>query len=306
MKKNINIIIVLIMALSLIFYGCGKKLERRETVTFTDFADRQVKIPKTVKRIVSMAPNVTEMLFAIGLDNEIVGVTEFCNYPEAAKSKPKIGGYYNPNIEVILSLKPDLIVATPDGYSKERVDKLDQSGIPVFIVNPLKIDDATESMLVLGKITGKEAYSKLVVDGLKARIKVVKDKVAQVPAQKRPKVFYEIGQNPLVTVGPNNFVDDLITAAGGINIANDAPNSWPIYSVEAIITKNPDIILTAPSTMTASDKMIADEWSKYRTISAVMNKRIYAIDPDVLLRSGPRVADGLEKLYTIFYLIIRK
>jgi iron complex transport system substrate-binding protein len=301
MKKNINIIIVLIMALSLIFYGCGKKLERRETVTFTDFADRQVKIPKTVKRIVSMAPNVTEMLFAIGLDNEIVGVTEFCNYPEAAKSKPKIGGYYNPNIEVILSLKPDLIVATPDGYSKERVDKLDQSGIPVFIVNPLKIDDATESMLVLGKITGKEAYSKLVVDGLKARIKVVKDKVAQVPAQKRPKVFYEIGQNPLVTVGPNNFVDDLITAAGGINIANDAPNSWPIYSVEAIITKNPDIILTAPSTMTASDKMIADEWSKYRTISAVMNKRIYAIDPDVLLRSGPRVADGLEKLYTIFY-----
>jgi iron complex transport system substrate-binding protein len=301
MKKNINIIIVLIMALSLIFYGCGKKLERRETVTFTDFADRQVKIPKTVKRIVSMAPNVTEMLFAIGLDNEIVGVTEFCNYPEAAKSKPKIGGYYNPNIEVILSLKPDLIVATPDGYSKERVDKLDQSGIPVFIVNPLKIDDATESMLVLGKITGKEAYSKLVVDGLKARIKVVKDKVAQVPAQKRPKVFYEIGQNPLVTVGPNNFVDDLITAAGGINIASDAPNSWPIYSVEAIITKNPDIILTAPSTMTASDKMIADEWSKYRTISAVMNKRIYAIDPDVLLRSGPRVADGLEKLYTIFY-----
>ncbi len=294
------------MGLSLILYGCGKKLERRETVTFTDFADRQVKIPKTVQRIVSMAPNVTEMLFAIGLGNEIVGVTEFCNYPESAKSKTKIGGYYNPNIEVILSLKPDLIVATPDGYSKERIDKLDQSGIPVFIVNPLKIDDAMESMLVLGKITGKEAYSKLVVDGLKARIKVVKDKVAQVPTQKRPKVFYEIGQNPLVTVGSNNFVDDLITTAGGINIASDAPNSWPIYSVEAIITKNPDIILTAPSTMTASDKMIADEWSKYRTISAVMNKRIYAIDPDILLRSGPRVADGLEKLYTIFYQTVIK
>jgi iron complex transport system substrate-binding protein len=301
MKKKINIIVALIMGLSLIVCGCGKKLERRETVTFTDFADRQVKIPKTVLRIISMAPNVTEMLFAIGLDNEIVGVTEFCNYPESAKSKTKIGGYYNPNIEVILSLKPDLIVATPDGYSKERVDKLDQSGIPVFIVNPLKIDDAMESMLVLGKITDKEAYSKQVVDGLKARIKAVQDKVAQVPTQKRPKVFYEIGQNPLVTVGSNNFVDDLITTAGGINIAGDAPNSWPIYSVEAIITKNPDIILTAPSTMTASDKMIADQWSKYRTISAVMNKRIYAINPDILLRSGPRVADGLERLYTIFY-----
>ena len=301
MKKNTNIIIAMIIGLSLIIHGCGKKLERRETVTFTDFVGREVKIPKTVQRIVSMAPNVTEMLFAIGLNNEIVGVTEFCNYPEAAKSKTKIGGYYNPNIEIILSLKPDLIVATPDGYSKERIERLDQSGIPIFIVNPLKIDDVAESMLALGKITNKETYTKQVVDTLKARIKAVKDKVAQVPTQKRPKIFYEIGQNPLVTVGPNNFVDDIITTAGGINIASDAPNSWPIYSVEAIITKNPDIILTVPPTMTASDKNIAEQWSKYKTISAVMNKRIYAIDPDILLRSGPRVADGLEKLYAILY-----
>ena len=157
------------------------------------------------------------------MNNEIVGATEFCNYPEAAKSKTKIGGYYNPNIEIILSLKPDLIVATPDGYSKERIERLDQSGIPIFIVNPLKIDDVAESMLALGKITNKETYTKQVVDTLKARIKAVKDKVAQVPTQKRPKIFYEIGQNPLVTVGPNNFVDDIITTAGGINIASDAP-----------------------------------------------------------------------------------
>jgi len=299
--KRFHIVFALMICFSLVFYACAKKIEKKETVLFTDFMGRQVSIPKKVDRIVSMAPNVTEMLFAIGLDNEIVGVTEFCNYPESAKSKAKIGGYYNPNIEVILSLKPDLIVATPDGYSKERIEKLDKSGIPIFIVNPQKIDDVLESMLALGKITGKEEYSKQVVNGLKNRAKIIRDKVSQIPINKRPKVFYEIGQNPLVTVGPGNFVNDLIKTAGGINIAEDAPNSWPIYSVEAIITKNPDIILTAPSTMTSSDKNDTERWSKYRTISAVINNRIYAIDPDILLRSGPRIFDGLERLYSIFY-----
>lgn len=299
--KRLCIIFVLMLCLSFALYACGKKLEKKETIPFTDFVGRQVNVPKTVQRIVSMAPNVTEMLFAIDLDNEIVGVTEFCNYPESAKSKTKIGGYYNPNIEVILSLKPDLIVATPDGYSKERIEKLDKSGIPIFIVNPKTIDDVLESMLVLGKITGKEEYSKQVVDGLRNRVKVIRDKVSKIPINKRPKIFYEIGQDPLVTVGPGNFVNDLIKTAGGINIAEDAPNSWPIYSVEAIITKNPDIILTAPPTMTSSDKNNLGRWKKYRTISAVINNRIYAIDPDILLRSGPRIFDGLEKLYVLFH-----
>ncbi|MGB9597491.1 MAG: ABC transporter substrate-binding protein [Candidatus Poribacteria bacterium] len=299
--KKLNIVFVLTICFSLILYACGKKLEKKETIPYTDFVGRQVNIPKTVQRIVSMAPNVTEMLFAIGLDNEIVGVTEFCNYPESAKDKAKIGGYYNPNIEVILSLKPDLIVATPDGYSKERIEKLNKSGIPIFIVNPQKIDDVLDSMLVLGKITGKEEYSKQVVDSLKNRVKVIRDKVSKIPISKRPKVFYEIGQDPLVTVGPGNFVNDLIKTAGGINIAEDAPNSWPIYSVEAIITKNPDIILTAPPTMTSSDKNEFERWNKYRTISAVINNRIYAVDPDILLRSGPRIFDGLEKLYSLFH-----
>lgn len=299
--KGLCIIFALILCFSLILCACGKKLERKETTPFTDFVGRQVDIPKTVQRIVSMAPNVTEMLFAIGLDSEIVGVTEFCNYPESAKAKTKIGGYYNPNIEVILSLKPDLIVATPDGYSKERIERLEKSGIPIFIVNPKTIDDVLESLLALGKITGREEYSKQVVDGLKNRVNAIRDKVSKIPVNKRPKVFYEIGQDPLVTVGPGNFVNDLIKTAGGINIAEDAPNSWPIYSVEAIITKNPDIILTAPPTMTSSDKNELERWKKYRTISAVINNRIYAIDPDILLRSGPRIFDGLEKLYVLFH-----
>lgn len=282
-------------------YGCGKKTLKRDTFIFTDAANRQVKVPKSVKRIVSMAPNVTEMLFFLGLDNEIVGVTDFCNYPPEAKNKTNIGGYYNPNIEVIISLSPDLIVATPDGYSKERIEKLDQSGIPIFLVNPMKIDEVLDSMLLLGKVTSREELANQKVNSMRSRITKIKDKVKQIPTNKRIKVFYEIGEDPLVTVGPNNFVDDMLTTAGGINIANDAPNSWPVYSVEAVIMKNPDIILTAPSTMVSSAGIQNTKWAKYKTVSAVKNGRVHSVDPDILLRSGPRIVDGLEILYTLFY-----
>jgi len=302
MKDFIRITSILIV-LSIIFIGCSKRSSQQETSIFTDSMNRQVKIPRTVKRIVSMAPNVTEMLFAIGLDQEITGVTDYCDYPEAAHEKPRIGGYYNPNIEVILSLNPDLIVATPDGYSKERVMKLDQTGIPVFIVNPQSLEEILDSMMLLGKITGKDDISSKVVEGLRIRIKAVIDKTRLIPEQKKPKVFYEIDHDPLITAGPDNFVDSLISAAGGINIARDALSSWPRYSVEAVLIKNPDVIITAPyhNVSANSSKSLTETWKKYKTVSAVINNRVYALNPDIVLRSGPRVVDGLEELYRIFY-----
>jgi len=268
-------------------------------MVFTDAVNRQVNVPKSVKRIVSMAPNITEMLFLLGLDNEIVGVTDFCNYPDLAKSKTMIGGYYNPNIEVILSLSPDLIVATPDGYSKERIARLEQSGIAIFLVNPLTIDGVLDSITLLGKVTGKEQKANQEVENMRLWITRIKNEVAKIPENKRVKVFYEIGEDPLVTVGPGNFVNDLIETAGGIN---DAPSPWPVYSVEAVIMKNPDIILTAPPTMVSSKEHQETKWDKYRTISAVKHNNIYYIDPDILLRPGPRIIEGLAQLNWLFYL----
>lgn len=299
--------IIRILVISLIIFhfpclfGCEKRVGSKDTIEFTDGMQRQVKVPKSVKRIISMAPNVTEMLFAIGLNEEIVGVTDYCDYPEMAKEKAKIGGYYNPNIEVILSLKPDIIIATPDGYSKERIAKLEQAGIPIFLVNPRNLDDIFNSMIMLGNITGKKQVAEETVSKLQSRAKIITDKVKNI--KKRPKVFYELDHSPLITVGPNNFVDDLITKAGGINIANDAPSSWPQYSVESVIVKNPDIIITAPYSMGSgnSSQPLINEWKKYRTISAVLNNKVYAINPDIILRPGPRAVDGLESLYNIFH-----
>ena len=297
---------IAIFMIACVLSGCGgsdKKATRRSAEVFTDAMQRQVTVPRPLKRVVSMAPNVTEMLFAIGLDDEIIGVTDFCDYPDAAREKPKIGGYYNPSIEMILSLAPDLIIATPDGYSKERIERLDQSGISVFLVNPQKIDEVLETMLTLGRITGKDDVARRVVEDLRARVEAVREKVSSIPVEKRPKVFYEIGHDPLITAGPGNFVNSLISAAGGINIAGDAPTDWPRYSIEAVIMKAPDVIITAPHVASGEDTTTdADTsvWQKYKTIPAARNGRIYPVNPNILLRSGPRIVDGLEELHRLF------
>ena len=303
MKKLIKVTAIFILAHILFACGSSDKKERKDSEVFTDAMQRQVTVPRPVKRIVSMAPSSTELLFAIGLDEEIVGVTTFCNYPDAAKGKAKIGGYFNPNVEAILSLEPDLIVATPDGYSKDRVEKLDSAGAPVFLVDPKDVDEILATMLTLGKVTGKENTAKQVVGKLRARVEAVREKVKAVPQEKRPKVFYEIGHDPLITAGPGTFVDNLITDAGGINIANDVTTNWPRYSVEAVLTKEPDIIITAPHVSSDDKTEIetrTDAWKKYRTIPAVQNGRIYPVISDILLRPGPRIVDGLETLHSLF------
>jgi len=302
MKRLVKILIILIIAQILcICSGSDKKAARKDVEVFTDAMQRQVAVPKNTKRIISMAPNVTEMLFAIGLDDKIVGVTTYCDYPDAARDKPKIGGYSDPNMEAILSLKPDLIVTAPDGYSKERVEKLDEIGIPVFVVNPKKVDDVLETMLTLGKVTGKIEAAKQIVDQLSKRVEMVREEVSLIPPEKRLKVFYEIGRDPLFTVGPGTFLDNLITEAGGVNIAADAGSEWAQYSVEAVIAKKPDIIITALHTPSGTDSESSKSiWQKYKTIPAAQNGRIYELDPNILLRPGPRIVDGMEELYGLF------
>lgn len=298
--------IAIICAILCTLSACGKDKQKTDTsksIIYTDAMQRQVNIPQVPKRIVSMAPSNTEMLFAIGLNEEIVGVTKFCDYPESAKSKRKIGGYSSPNIETILTLKPDLIIATPDGYVKKSLEVLESAGIAIFIVNPKNIDGILDTMLMLGKITGKEENARKVVEKLAIRVKYVKEKTADIPMEMRPKVFYEIGHDPIITAGPGTFVNSVITEAGGINIASDAKTDWQRYSVEAIITKEPDIIITAPHANSDNngEMLISlDSWQRFSTIPAVKNNRIYPLYSNILLRPGPRIIDGLEAMHTIF------
>ncbi|MFQ6043825.1 MAG: ABC transporter substrate-binding protein, partial [Candidatus Poribacteria bacterium] len=215
-----------------------KNSEKPKQKTFRDFLNREVTINYPPKRVISIAPNITEILFAIGLDEEIVGVTEFCDYPPEAKEKTKVGGYYNPSLEMIVSLKPDLVVAAADGPNEAHIAKLANLDVPCFVIKPRTIDEIIEAMNTLAEVTGKKDTAKKTIAKIKERVDEVDRRVKSIPMEKRLKVFYALDHAELWTTGKNTFVNDLIVRAGGINIAGES-NGWFKYSLESLVLKKP-------------------------------------------------------------------
>jgi len=266
--------------------------------TFKDVLKREVTIDFPPKRIVSLAPSVTEMLFAIGLSKEIVGVTEFCNYPKEAKKIRKVGGYYKPSLELIVSLKPHLAVGAADGPNKLHLEKLSGLGVQCFFVKPKKIDEILVTMKTLAMVTGKEETAKKTLREMKNRVAQVDKIVKSIPKEDRPKVFYAIDHANLWTTGKGTFVDDLIKRAGGINIAG-SKKGWYQYNLEALILNQPDVIIVGRGEKQKEEEVL-NNWRKYQTLRAVREDRVYTIDGDILNRPGPRAIDALEKLIKFF------
>lgn len=297
MRKLFSIIVLIILSIMIFVDGIYADASER---TFKDFLGREVTINYPPKRIISLAPSVTEMLFAIGLDSEIVGVTRHCDYPpQKVKNIKKIGTFWNPSIELITDLEPDLVVAPAAGYNQSKIDKLTELGIKCFVVNPKTIDQILKTMEVLSKVTGKQESGKKKVTELKERVKRIDEKVEKIPIKKRKKVFFALDENSLWTAGNGTFIDDLIKRAGGINIAEDK-KGWYKYEPEKLIVANPDQILTGISEDQTRDEVI-DMWSDKSYLPAVKNNHICLIDEDVLSRAGPRAIDVLEKLFEFVY-----
>jgi len=294
MRKLFSIIFLII----LIFIG-GIYADASKR-TFKDFLNREITINYPPKRIVSLAPSVTEMLFAIGLDKEIVGVTRHCNYPPKAKKIKKIGDFWNPSIELITGLKPDLVVTPAAGHNKPKIDKLTSLGIKCFVVNPQKINQLLKTMDVLSEVTGKQKVGKKKVNELKKRVRHIDKKVKKIPTKMRKKVFYALDERNLWTAGDGTFIDDLIKRAGGINIA-EGKKGWYRYELEKLIVDDPDVILTGISGKQTKEQVIALWKEKLSYLSAVKNNQICLIDEDTLSRSGPRAIDALEELFEFLY-----
>jgi protein-L-isoaspartate(D-aspartate) O-methyltransferase len=273
--------------------------EETKQKTFKDFLNKEVTINYPPKRIISIAPSITEILFAIGLDEEIVGVTEYCDYPPKAKEKTKVGGYYTPSLEMIVSLKPDLVVAAAEGPNESNIEKLTRLGVPCFVINPRTVNEIIETMNTLAQVTGKEATAKKAIDELKDRIARVDKRVKSIPMEKRLKVFYALDHADLYTTGKDTFVNDLIVRSGGINIAGDS-NGWFKYSLESLVLKNPDVIITGRMENQKLEDIVA-MWKKYKMLPAVANNRIYTIDGNWLNRPGPRAIDALEQIIEFLY-----
>jgi iron complex transport system substrate-binding protein len=251
-------------------------------------------------RIISLAPSTTEILFALGLDKEIMGVSQFCNYPKEAQSKERIGTFSEPNIERILSLKPDIIFCT--GLEQiVIIEKLRQLNLNMCISDPSDIKGLFDSIEEIGELTDKKDAAQILIRKMKADIESVTLITKKIPENNRLKVFVEIWHDPLMTVGNSSFVDELIRLAGGINIANDTKRPYSVFSPEEVIRRNPDCIILAYMDQPGGPDIVKSRLG-WRDISAVKNNRIYNdINPDLFLRPGPRVTEGLKEIYKRLY-----
>lgn len=251
-------------------------------------------------RLISLVPSVTEILFALELDEEIVGVTTFCDYPEAALKKDKIGSFSQPDLERILSLNPDMVFVT-DLEQAILIEKLKQLGLNVYVCSPATIEEILIEIENIGEITGKISQAKRLVKEMRSKIQNIEGKVRFIPEDKKQKVFIEIWHEPLMTAGKGSFVDELIYLAGGINIAKDVYRPYSYFSAEQVIKRNPDCIILGYMSQDMTGITVATRigWSD---INAVKNKRIYNdIKTPLFLRPGPRIVEGLIQIHRRLY-----
>jgi len=249
-----------------------------------------VQLKRTPCRIVSLAPSITETLFALSLDSSIVGVTDYCDVPEAAKLKPKVGGMLNPNIERIIELKPDLVLMSASGNMQTDYQKLTSLGIPVFVSNPRTIDGVLKSIRDIGELTQHRATAETLAAKLRNRRSKIIEELRTKPSQ---KVLLLLSLNPLIAAGKGTFLDELITAARGENIARGAGISYPVLSREEIFHSKPDVIIATSDIVKARDA-IAAAYPEWRELPAIQNKRIAIVDASLVSRPGPRIVEGLE------------
>jgi iron complex transport system substrate-binding protein len=294
--KPLGVFVILLSLIISMTVGCQAKFTPG---TYTDDMGREVTISEIPQRIVSHVPGITEMLFALDLGEKVVGVSDYCDYPEEAKSKPSVGNYFNPSIEKIVALEPDLVLT--DGYS-ENIKQLDSLGITYIVLQPQNIDGIFKDLELLGKVTGKEKEAKKLIKDMQDSIAHVLDRVEGAP---KVKVLYIIdATDPTLpwTAGPGSFIDALITMAGGENIAAKAPSAWVQFSIEEIVSADPEVIIlptkhgtafTSPETLMGNPA-----WQK---ITAVKEDKIFTIDDDYVSRYGPRIVLGLENMAKIIH-----
>ena len=259
--------------------------------TFKDALGREISVPAPPKRLIALAPNLTEILYALGLGDRVVGVTNHCNYPPEASLKPKVGSYIHLNVEQIINLSPDLVIGTVDGNERYVLDLLEQARIKVFFVNPRDVRQAIETIFTVGLVCGVPERARQMSGQLTLRVNRV---VEATSAGKRPLVFLQIHIQPIMTVNRNTVHHDLIHLAGGENMAADEPVTYPRISLEEVIRRKPEVILISSMEREGRFEKARQDWLQWTSIPAVQKGRVHLIDSDLIDRPSPRVVDGLE------------
>ncbi|MGC2064141.1 MAG: cobalamin-binding protein [Thermodesulfovibrionales bacterium] len=245
----------------------------------------------TPKRIISLAPNVTEILFSLGLGNNIVGVTDFCDYPPEAKKKTKIGGMSNPSLEAVVSLKPDLVILTTDGNPKEFKARLDSLKIRTYVVGARRINDLPQGIRNLGTALGVADKADLFAAGIE---QALNKHIIKKTTRPRQKVLFIVWPEPLIAAGPGTVIDDAIKLVGAENIAGKAKAVYPKYSIEDILRTSPDLIIVGKG-MVDVKKVSEGLIKRLKMLPAVKNNKVYYVSDD-LYRLGPRTILGIDEI----------
>ncbi len=243
------------------------------------------------QRVVSLAPSVTETLFALGFGDRVVGVTTYCDYPPEARRLPKIGGFTNPSLEAIVATRPDLVIGVNDSSHPVKTKEIERLGIKIALISVTSLDDILNSFKSVARLLGRPEAGERLVHKITRQFEEVKKRVAPVP---RRSTIFAVGLRPLVAVGGKNFIDELITLAGGENIAGNAAQPWLNLPDEYVVAKAPQVIIQAG--MGSERGTSVKYWGDLKSIPAVKEGRVYSYPSDKILRPGPRVGEGLEEI----------
>jgi iron complex transport system substrate-binding protein len=279
--------LVALMAVVLVLTACNPSDGTPTTRYVTDDLGRLVAINGTPQRIVSLAPSNTEILYALGLGDKVVGVTDYCDYPPEATNRTRVGGYINPDIEQIVALNPDLVLVAY-GTPMDVVDSMVGLGLTVFGIKTTDLADLLNDIQTVGKITGTETQADALTSEMESTIQAVTDQAEGL--EQRPRVFYIVGTGPLWTAGSGTFIDELIAKAGGVNICENI-TSYSEVSLEYVVACNPQVIITTSWPGVYEWVMNSTELA---TTDARVNGRVYTCDDNLVQRPGPRLAEGLE------------
>ena len=288
-KTHIILALVMIFLLQAVLLIAG---------SVTDQVGRTLVVPENPTRVIALAPSITEIIYDLGQEKRLVGVTQYSTYPSEAELLPRVGSYVRLDIEKIVALKPDLCLATKDGNPKHIVDKIVSLGIPVYVINPQNLQQIMDTITRLGSLLHSEQTAAALVSDMEKRIGQVQARVKN--RSDRPRVFFQIDAEPLFSAGTNTFIHELIELAGGIN-TTAGEVSYARYSWEDIIVLQPEIVLISSMAGGLTPEYLLNSWKKWNLLSAVKNDQIFVVDAELFDRPTPRLVDGLEVIAAIIH-----
>ena len=285
-----------LLLVCLIFAGAcnsGKSLRQNSVASreITDDAGRRVSLPERVDRLISLAPNLTEIVFAVGGGDRLVGNTTYCDYPAQAKTIAKVGDSMQPSLERIIALRPQVVLISTASQLETFTQQLKDRNIAVFVTDPHDLEGIFRSMEHVGQILGQTEQANELVKTLRDRVTAVEQAVQR---SKPVRVFYQVSGEPLYAAGRDSYVTDLLRRAGAVSVTADVPGAWLKYSNESALAAKPEaIILPTGGSMGAANATVAEA---LRNSPAARDGRVYKINDDHLARPGPRVVDGIETM----------